>query len=61
MYTSRFMRKPVFGVSNQVRHKPAAEPQKMARASRGLKFHILKEDGLYYLFSENKGADQLRS
>ena len=29
--------KPVFGVSDQVRHKPAVQPQKMAR---GLKFRI---------------------
>ena len=35
----------------------AVQPQKMAR---GLKFSIKKEEGLYYLFSENKGADQLR-
>ena len=32
------------------------QPQKMAR---DLKFRI-KGDGLYYLYSENKGADQLR-
>ena len=35
----------------------AAQLQKMA--SR-LKFRIKKEEGLYYLCSENKGADQLR-
>ena len=28
--------------------------------ARGLKFRISEEEGLYYLFSENKGADQLR-
>ena len=28
--------------------------------ARGLKFRIYKEEGLYYLSSENKGADQLR-
>ena len=27
---------------------------------RGLKFRMYKVDGLYYLSSENKGADQLR-
>ena len=27
--------------------------------TRGLKFRIKKEEGLYYLCSENKGADQL--
>ena len=35
----------------------AVHPQKMAR---GLKFRIKKEEGLYYLCSEHKGADQLR-
>ena len=33
-------------------------PLKMAR---GLKFWISEVEGLYYLSSENKGADQLRS
>ena len=28
--------------------------------ARGLKFLIYKVEGLYYLCSENKGADQLR-
>ena len=28
---SRVARKPVFGVSNEVRHKPASQPQKIAR------------------------------
>ena len=28
--------------------------------ARGLKFRIETEEGLYYLCSENKGADQLR-
>ena len=27
--------------------------------ARGLKFRIQEEEGLYYLSSENKGADQL--
>ena len=35
----------------------AVQLQKMAR---GLKFQIWKVEGLYYLCSENKGADQLR-
>ena len=35
----------------------AVQPQKMARS---LKFRIYKEEGLYYLCSKNKGADQLR-
>ena len=36
----------------------AVQPQKIAR---DLKFWILKEEGLYYLCSENKDADKLRS
>ena len=36
----------------------AVQPQKMAR---GLKFWILEVERLYYLCSENKGADQLCS
>ena len=47
------MRKPVFGVSDQVRHKLDLQPQKMAR---GLKFQIWVEEGSYYPYSENKGA-----
>ena len=53
---SRVMRKPVLRVSNQVQHKRAVQPQKMAG---DLKFCILEVEGLYYLCSENKGADQL--
>ena len=34
----------------------AVQPQKMARA---LKFQIWEVEGLHYLCSENKGADQL--
>ena len=34
----------------------AVRPQKMAR---GLKFRIQKVENLYYLCSENEGADQL--
>ena len=33
------------------------QPHKMVR---GLKFRIYEVEGLYYLCSENKGADQLR-
>ena len=36
----------------------AVQPQNMARV---LKFYIWKEEGLFYLCSENKGPDQLRS
>ena len=35
----------------------SVQPQKMAR---GLKFRIYVVEGLYYLYSKNKGADQLR-
>ena len=34
----------------------AVQPQKM---SRGLKFRFWKEEGLFYLCCENKGAEQL--
>ena len=34
----------------------AVQPQRMAR---GLKFQIYVVEGLYFLCSENKGADQL--
>ena len=34
----------------------AVLPQKMAR---GLKFRIYVEEGMYYPYMENKGADQL--
>ena len=52
------MRKLVFGVSDQVRHKNGAvQPQKMAG---GLKFRVKEVEGSYYPCSENKGADQLR-
>ena len=42
---SLVVRKPVFGVSDQVRHKPGCEPQKMAR---DFKFRIYAVEGLYY-------------
>ena len=50
------MRKPVFVVSDQVRHKPGCAAKKIAR---GLTFRIKEEEGLYYPCSENKGTDQL--
>ena len=52
---SLIVRKPVFGVSDTNR---SVQPQKMAR---GLKFRIKVVHGLYYTYSENKGADQLSS
>ena len=54
---SLVVRKPVFRVSDQVRHNQAVRQQKMARS---LKFRIKKVEGLFYLCSENKGDDQLR-
>ena len=48
----------MFGVSDQSDTNWAVQPQKMAR---GLKFRIEIEEGLRYRYSENKGADQLRS
>ena len=45
------MGKPVFGVSDQVYTNRAVQPQKM---TRGLKFRIYVEEGLYYPYSENK-------
>ena len=52
---SHLVRNPGFGVSHQVQHKLAIQPQKMAR---GLKFQIKEVDGLFYLCCE-KNADQL--
>ena len=46
------MRKPVFRVSDPV----GVQPQKMARE---IELWIKEEEGLYYLCSENNGADQL--
>ena len=54
---SRVMRKPTFWFPTWSDTNQAVQLQKMAR---GLKFRIQKEEGLYYLCSENKGADQLR-
>ena len=48
---SLIMRKPTWSDTNQ-----AVQLQKMAR---GLKFRTWKVEGLYYLCSQNKGADQL--
>ena len=49
--------KPVFGFLTRSDTNQAVQPHKMAR---GLKFRIKEEEGLYYLCSKNKGADQLR-
>ena len=54
---SLVVRKPVFGVSDQVRHKPGC-----TITEYGKRFEIsdLVEEVLYYPGRENKGADQLR-
>ena len=56
-YLSRVMRKPTFWFLTRSDTNQAVQLQKM---TRGSKFWIKKEEGLYYLCSENKGADQLR-
>ena len=52
------MRKPTMWFPNRSNTNQSVESKKMARS---LKFWTLKEEELYYLCSENKGADQLRS
>ena len=47
---SRNVRKPVVGVSDQVRHKL------VCTVTESLKFQIEEEEELYYPNSENKGA-----
>ena len=55
---SLVVRKPVFGVSDWSDTNRAVQSLKMAR---GFKFLCIYEvEVLYYLCSENKGADQLR-
>ena len=56
-YMSCVMRKPTFWFPTWSDTNLAVQPQKMAR---GLTFRIWKIEGLYYLCSENKAADQLR-
>ena len=51
------MRKPTFWFLTRSDTNRAVQSQKMAG---GLKFRFKKVEGLYYLCSENKGADQLR-
>ena len=48
---------PTFWFPTRSDTNQAVQLQKMAR---GLKFRIYKVEGLYYLCSGNKGADQLR-
>ena len=51
------MRKPTFWFPTWSDTNQAVQLHKMAR---GMKCRIYKVEGLYYLCSENKGADQLR-
>ena len=53
----RVMRKPTFWFPTWSDTNQAVQLQKMAK---GLKFWIYIVEGLYYLWSENKDADQLR-
>ena len=53
-YMSHVMRKPTFWFLTWSDTNWAVQLQMMAR---GLKFRIWKVEGLYYLCSENKGAD----
>ena len=57
LYLSRVMRKPTFWFPTWSDTNQTVQSLKMAR---GLKFWIKKVEGLHYLCSENKGADQLR-
>ena len=51
------MRKPVFGVSDQVRHEPGCT---ITEYDQRFEISDLGSRGMYYPYSENKGADQLR-
>ena len=51
---SRVIRKPA--LVSRCNTKQAVQAQKMVR---GFKFLIKEVEGLHYLFSENKSADQL--
>ena len=55
---SRDARKPVFGFKTRFDTNLPVQSQKKVRS---LKFWLQVEEELYYLYSENKGADQLRS
>ena len=55
---SLVVRKPVFGVSDQVRHKPGCTAKE---DGYGLKISDLESRGIVLSKYRNKGADQLRS
>ena len=52
---SLVVRKPVFGVSDQVRHEPGCTT---TEDGKRLEISDLGSRGLYYPSSENKGADR---
>ena len=54
---SHVMRKSMFWFPTWSDKNQAVQLQVMAR---GFKFRIKEVEGLYYPYSENKGADQLR-
>ena len=54
---SRVVRKPTNWFPTWSDKKQTVQLHKMAK---GLKFRIKEVEGLYYLCSENQGADQLR-
>ena len=53
------MRKPVFGVSDQVRHKVKLDCTATEEGYR-LEISYIGSRGIVLAISENKGADQLR-
>ena len=53
---SLVVRKTVFGVPTRSHTNRAVQPQKMVG---DLKFRVYEVEGLHYMCSENKGADQL--
>ena len=57
LHLSLVLRKPVFGVSDQVSHKPVCT---VTEDGEMLEISDLGIEGLYYPCTENKGAYQLR-
>ena len=55
------MRKPVFPTEHQGFQTGPTQKSGFAAIDDGLSFWIMIEEGLYYLCSENKEAEQLRS
>ena len=55
---SPVIRKPVFGISEQIRHKPGGTA---TEDSKRLEILDLEKEGLYHLHRKKRGADQLRN